>query len=231
MKLLRKLTKSHVFRKGVARILSLYIKLVYKTTPWVFKNRFLLENYLALKKPMIVAFWHGRLGMIPCGWEWNRPVYMLLSKHSDGQIISHVLEDFHIQSIFGSSTRGGVEAGVSIIDKIQQGAVVGFTPDGPRGPSQKCSKGIITLAHLASKRLGDIGIFPASYSISHHKRLRSWDKFMLPFPFSKKGCFVVLNPIFIHQHMKKEELEKAQIDLENRLNQAQQESDDIIEGR
>lgn len=227
MKLLRKLTKSQTFRKGIARVISLYIKLVYKTTPWVYENRHVFEEHIALKKPMIVAFWHGRLGMLPCAWQWNRPFYMLLSKHSDGQIISHVLEDFGIHSIFGSSTRGGTEAGLSIIDKLKEGGVVGFTPDGPRGPTQKCSKGVVKLAKLASETLGDVSIIPLSYGVSHHKRLRSWDRFMVPFPFGRKGCFVLGHAIVIHKYMSKDDLDLAKNKLEAALDDVQDKADNL----
>jgi hypothetical protein len=223
---LRKLTKSHGFRKFLGWILAYYIKFVYKTTPWAFEEKEAFGALLTQGKPIIVAFWHGRLAMMPCAWTWDVPVHMLLSKHSDGQIIASVLSHFRIASIFGSTSRGGVGAGVAVLDALKKGHAVGITPDGPRGPTQVCSSGIITLAKIASDHLGPVFIVPCSYSISFHKHLGSWDRFMAPFPFARRGCFQVGSPLIIESSMTESTLKDAQKSLEISLTEVQNKGDE-----
>ena len=225
MRLLQTFVLSKTVRGILAKIVAGYIKLVYKTSPWCYMNKEILDPLVAQKKHIVCAFWHGRLVMMPNAWPWKRPFYMLLSRHREGLMIAQVLNCFGIKSIHGSTNRGGLKAGLEIVEKLKEGSVVGFSPDGPRGPSQKCSVGIISLSFLASKEIGDVYIVPGSFSISNYKKLRSWDRFMIPFPFAKKGCFVLAEPVVIHKHMNKKDLAKMQDLLEERLNQAQDEAD------
>ncbi|MBX9977158.1 MAG: lysophospholipid acyltransferase family protein [Alphaproteobacteria bacterium] len=224
MKRIKKLTRLPSVQKGLAWLFASYIKMVYRTSSFEYRGHDHLDILIKNGIPVIVAFWHGRLAMLPCAWQWERPFHMLLSKHRDGMLISRVLEHFSIHSIFGSSTRGGVEASLQILDKIREGAVIGITPDGPRGPAQQCSMGIITLAKLAAKDVGDVHIIPGSYSIKRHKRLRSWDTFMVPFPFSQ-GVFIAGEPVIIRAGMNEDELESMRIRLEEYLNTVQREAD------
>lgn len=230
MRILQTIVLSQFVRGFLAKIVAGYIKLVYRTSCWRYINREVFAQLVAQKKPIICAFWHGRLLMMPGAWQWKWPFYMLLSRHREGLMIAQILRCFGILSIHGSTNRGGIKAGLEIVDKLREGAAVGFAPDGPRGPSQKCSAGVISLAHLASKDIGEVYIVPSSFSISNNKTLRSWDRFMIAFPFARRGCFVLEQPVIIHQFMTKEELSTAQIQLEKRLNQAQDQADQYVRG-
>lgn len=228
MKLIKKITAMPIFQKFLAWIGALYIKLVFKTSCFDYVHRRTLDHLIQSDALVMVAFWHGRMAILPCAWQWNRPFHMLLSKHRDGMMISRVLEHFNIKSIFGSTTRGGVGAGLQIIDKIREGAVIGFTPDGPRGPAQKCSMGIITLAHLTAKETGrDVHIIASSYAVKSHKTLRSWDRFMVPLPFSKGA--IVVNPVaIIKADMTEENLHQHCHIVEEGLNRTQDEADEAV---
>ena len=115
---------------------------------------------------------------------------MMISNHRDGRLISRLLHYFGIHTVFGSTNRHGFEVGRLALKKMQEeNAIIGMTPDGPRGPAHKVSMGCVALSHLAKAT-----IIPIAYATKRKKHLPSWDRFLLPLPFGK-GIFIAGNPI------------------------------------
>ena len=94
-----------------------------------------------------------------------------------------------------------------------------MTPDGPRGPRMRASDGIIQAARMAG-----VPIFPLTYSASNRKVIQSWDRFILPLPFSR-GVFHWGDPIFVDRKLDDEGMEAKRIELENALTKLTQETD------
>ena len=140
---------------------------------------------------VIIAFWHGRMLLLPPFYEryLKREAHVLISQHRDGELIARAISGFGLESIRGSSRRGGRDAMEEMKRRIREGVIIGITPDGPRGPGEKARRGTIELAHLTGAP-----VFPLSYAASHQKKLSSWDRFVIPAPFSKV-VFVLGDPI------------------------------------
>lgn len=190
MKLILKKTLRSNFANNLAAYIAFsYIKFVYLTSKWNYQGKEIFEEYIKNNKPFIVSFWHGHLLMLACAWQWQKPFYMLISNHRDGRIISKTMEYFKIKTISGSTDKQGFQAARQIIKTLRSGAAVGITPDGPRGPREEISDGILQMA-----KLGKVDIIPIAYSSSRLKFLSSWDKFRVALPFAK-GIFVVGTPI------------------------------------
>ena len=101
----------------------------------------------------------------------------------------------------------------------QNNRPAGIIPDGPQGPRFKIQSGVITLA----KKTG-YPIIPMSYSANRIKIFNSWDRFMLPFPFST--CRIIYGrPIFISKDADQVEEEKYLTDLEEELNRLTRRAD------
>jgi lysophospholipid acyltransferase (LPLAT)-like uncharacterized protein len=83
-------------------------------------------------------------------------------------------------TIRGSSTRGGGRALLEIVRTLSEGGDVAVTPDGPKGPRFKVQQGCVIAAMKAGSP-----IVPIGFDCSRSKRLRSWDRFMVPYPFAK----------------------------------------------
>ena len=81
----------------------------------------------------IYAFWHCMM-LIPAYVGRNSRIQVLISQHSDGEYIARVIKRLGFGVIRGSTTRGGMRAIKSLVDKIREGYPVAITPDGPRGP-------------------------------------------------------------------------------------------------
>lgn len=161
--------------------------------------------------------------MLACAWVWeSRPFEMLLSAHRDGRFIGQTVGHFGIQSIWGSTKRGGTEALRVMIQRLKAGATIGITPDGPKGPNQHASPGIIALASMAQ-----VDIIPITYSTSRKVHLKTWDRFLLPLPFGQ-GVFLWGDPISAPLNRNPETMEALRIHLEEKMTELQNRADEVV---
>jgi len=168
--------------------------------------------------PFIGAFWHDRLLMMPLEYR-GRKLSFLVSPHRDGLIIGRSLKRFGFIPIYGSSNREGSAALKEMVRAIQNGSDIAIVPDGPRGPRHHLQFGVIELA----RRTGN-PILPLAFSASKKKIFKTWDRFLLPYPFSK-GVFVWGEPIYVDRDGDREYLEGMRRFVEKRLNEVTEEAD------
>ncbi len=178
-----------------------------------------LQRLLDEGTPHIIAFWHSRLLLMPYVYPHPHEVHIMISEHKDGEMIARVVERFGYHTVRGSTTHGGSKALKSMVRIARQGKVNCITPDGPRGPAQKAQMGIIALAKLSSA-----AIIPVSFGTSKAKLLNSWDRFMVPLPFSG-GLFLWGEPIFVPSQADEVQLEEKRKALEASLNRLTEQVD------
>lgn len=126
----------------------------------------------------ILAFWHRHLLLMPYAYRGRR-ISVLVSQSRDGELIARTVDRLGIDSSRGSSSRGGVAGMRTILHKGAEGYDLAFTPDGPRGPAGEVQPGVI----LAAAATG-FPIQPVAVAATRAQRLRSWDRFLVPLPFS-----------------------------------------------
>jgi lysophospholipid acyltransferase (LPLAT)-like uncharacterized protein len=181
-----------------------------------------LENMEAARAHtgnFIYTFWHGRL-LLPTYVHRNEGIQVLVSTHQDGEYIARVIHGLGFGTIRGSSTRGGTRALLGMLEAGSNRADIGITPDGPRGPREKCQAGIIYLAMKTG-----LPILPMGVSHKPSLILSSWDRFMIPLPFAR--CMVVYGePVRYGGTLSQEAIEAAKLDLERRLKAVTREADD-----
>ncbi len=194
------------------------IRILGRTMRFEVVNPEVQKSFLERGIPYIGAFWHGRLLMMPFGYE-GKKLSFLVSPHRDGLIIGKALKQFGFNPIFGSSTRGGSSALTAMVEAIQNGSDMAIVPDGPRGPRQKLQFGVIELA----RRTGN-PILPLSFSASKKRIFKTWDRFLLPYPFSK-GVFIWGDPIYVDRDGDRDYLEEMRRFVERRLNELTEEAD------
>lgn len=154
----------------------------------------------------ILAFWHGRLLMMPFCYHGKR-IKLLISQHKDGELLAKAMERFGYGAIRGSTTRGGVQAMREMVKAIKESDIA-ITPDGPRGPRYVVQEGVVALA-----RLSGVPIIPVTFGSSKKKVFGSWDAFNLPYPFSR-GTFLWGEPIYVS---KDDDMEGKRKELEVKL--------------
>lgn len=184
MSLLKTIRQSSSIRALASFFITQYVRFVWMTSKWEILGKEHPDLHWEQNKPLIACFWHGRLLMMFKSWFGQHKLHMLISSHPDGQIIARTTQRFGYGWIAGSSNRGGRKAILNILKTLKSGESVGITPDGPRGPRYKANLGIIQMA-----RLGNAALLPISYSATRGIFMKSWDRFFLPFPFSK-GIFI-----------------------------------------
>lgn len=208
--------------------------LVYLSSKKKFINKDKFLQAIEQKKPIIAAFWHNRLVMMPFLAKFSQTInpkhqfMSLASHHGDGQFVGRIMKAFSFQNIYGSSRNGRKKSrGIDlhsvreIIRGLRRGNALGITPDGPRGPNQKINGEIISMAKIS----GAI-IIPSSYSSSRFIQFNSWDKFKMPLPFSTL-CFYCDEFMTIDKNLDKAQEESMRLELEKRLNFAQEKSQEL----
>jgi lysophospholipid acyltransferase (LPLAT)-like uncharacterized protein len=180
------------------------------------------DEYHRRGEPAIGAFWHGRLLMMPAGYRGNK-LTILISLHQDGELISRTAKYFGFRSIRGSTTRGGLSALREMLKAFQERCDIAITPDGPRGPRYHVQSGIIELA----RRTG-MAILPLTFGASRKKVFQSWDRFLLPYPFSR-GVFIWGNPLHVPRQMDDSAFERKRLVLEKTLREITDRADRYFE--
>jgi lysophospholipid acyltransferase (LPLAT)-like uncharacterized protein len=170
---------------------------------------------------VIYAFWHGRM-LILCYSHRRQQIHIMVSEHRDGEMIARTVGLLGFVPVRGSTTRGGLRALFQMADRVTAGYDVAITPDGPRGPRFKIQQGVIILA----QRTG-MPIVPVANSASFRKTLSSWDRYLIPLPFSR--VVVVLGePIFVPRQLTAEEMEGKRIQVERALTALTRQADELM---
>ncbi len=219
MKAFKKILGNKTVRWFLCWLGAQYIRLVYVSGRWTMVRGEAVEPYIDAGNPFIVCFWHGRILMMPYAWKQRETVHMLISRHRDGQIIASTIAHFGIRTVAGSTRRGGASALRAMLKVLRSGGCIGITPDGPRGPRMRASDGIVNVARMAGRP-----IIPMTFGACRRKVLASWDRFVVPLPFSG-GVFVWGDPIEVSDDMDDAAFEAVRARVEESLNAITAEAD------
>jgi len=157
----------------------------------------------------VFAGWHEYM-LMPIVLRGHHRMLGLASDHSDGEIITGAMHHLGWSVARGSTTRGGVKALLRLLHDTD--CHLNLTPDGPRGPRRQMSLGPIVLASKLKLPLVCVG-----YAYHSPWRLRSWDRFALPRPFSRARA-VFGPPLTIPAKLNREGLEPYRQWFEDLLN-------------
>jgi len=203
----------------IPRLIRLVFLFLVNTTRWQ-----VVGTPYAAANPQrnLYTFWHARMLMIPRLSRdrlWHG--YMLISEHRDGGFIADAMHLLGIDTVRGSTTRGGARAMLKMLRAVKnENRHLAITPDGPKGPREVVQKGTIQLAMKA-----ELPIVPVCYATKRHWRINSWDRFYIPQPFSR-GVFVMGDPIILAAD---EDLEQARSRVQQAMDAAQQTADSFFD--
>jgi hypothetical protein len=131
------------------------------------------------QRPLVASFWHSC--MIPATYIFRDMGIRVMSSNSyDGEYMGRIIHKFGFVAVKGSSSRNAVRALLGLRRALEDGWTVGFTLDGPRGPRHKVKPGPVALARSSGLALT---MFHAA--VDRAWVLNSWDRLMIPFPFSR----------------------------------------------
>ena len=165
--------------------------------------------------PVIYILWHNRFFTVPAAWNRlcgkHRKSVTLTSASHDGDMVARAMAVFGLGAVRGSSSRRGVAALVGLKRALQEGLDVCLTPDGPRGPRYKIQPGVIKLAEASGA-----AIVPVHVKFTAALRLQTWDRFVIPRPFSRVEV-TFAEPIYLTRGMDPETFESQRLKIENLL--------------
>ncbi len=165
--------------------------------------------------PVIYVLWHNRIFTVPPAWRRlcgaHRRVVVMASASHDGDMVARAMAVFGMGAVRGSSSRRGVAALVGLKRELASGTDVCLTPDGPRGPRYLLQAGAVKLAQSSGAPL-----VPVHVRFSSAWRLNTWDRFVIPKPFSRV-VIAFAAPIHIPRELDDTEFEAQRLDLENLL--------------
>ncbi len=167
--------------------------------------------------PRILVFWHNRIPAIAIGFLRHYPkrhpsrkgVTVLTSPSKDGDILAGVMANLGMGSVRGSSSRRGSTAIRELSSLLASGVDLAITPDGPRGPKYSLGPGAVFLSQKT-------GIPIMALHARYHRafRLKTWDNFAIPLPFSRID--ITIDP-YLSIDPSAKDLESERLTLENHL--------------
>jgi lysophospholipid acyltransferase (LPLAT)-like uncharacterized protein len=131
------------------------------------------------QRPLVASFWHEC--MIPATYLFRDMGIRVMSSFSyDGEYMGRIIRRFGFVAVKGSSSRNPIRALLGLRRALEDGWTVAFTLDGPRGPRRKVKPGPAGLARSS-------GLAMTTFHAAVEKAwvLRSWDRMMIPKPFSR----------------------------------------------
>ena len=168
---------------------------------------------------VIFSCWHDQLLMMVMAYH-GPGAKILISSSKDGELIARTMRYFGQGAVRGSSSRGGRAAFKELLDLSKQPFDLGFTPDGPRGPRHELKAGIAQLARLSGRP-----VVPFAFVCSRGHRFKSWDRFLVPYPFGR-GVYSFGEPVLFD---KQEGVEGFRVRLTDAMKVNQQRAEARLE--
>jgi 3-deoxy-D-manno-octulosonic-acid transferase len=191
--MLKRILRGRIAQHVTEHLVGLYLGAVLYTSRWKIEADPATWALLTRQRQaVIIVFWHEYLPLVPVLWWRARrdnpslSLNALISRHRDGRMIAAIMRRWGIASVDGSSAKtgkiakGGAAALRSLLGLLREGKVVALTPDGPRGPRRAIQPGAALLAAISGAP-----VVPIAATCRPAWRIKSWDRMMLPLPFSR----------------------------------------------
>jgi lysophospholipid acyltransferase (LPLAT)-like uncharacterized protein len=178
------------------------------------------ENIAAAKSAGRVcwASWHGRQ-LLTINVHAGQRVVILASLSRDGDIQAAMLGRLGYRVERGSSSRGAARGLLSMARAMREGWEPAIAVDGPRGPREGVKQGIVALA-----RYEDASIIPTMASCVSAWIVPSWDRTMIPKPFTR-AVIEYAPPVRVPTGTSDEELEVLRAGIEATLREMTRRAD------
>lgn len=164
-------------------VIAYYLaRLYFRTVRIESVNEDALRQYLKEGNKLIAALWHQRIVAAigySKGFGMYRPAVMI-SASRDGDLIASIFSRMNFRPVRGSSSRDGKKALNALLEDLKSNSFAVHVLDGPKGPPGIIKPGLIALAEQSG-----VPIVPVYISLSKAWVLNSWDKCLVPKPFSK----------------------------------------------
>lgn len=189
--------RKKLFRKLSLIFIPILIFIVMKLLWLTYKKKYHFIN-APIEGQCMAVTWHSELLIAPQVYRKLRKqqkTAAIIAQHHDGELIARTLSFLGIKPLRGSSRRGAKAVLIAAITALKDGYSVMITPDGPKGPRYSMSDGAVALALRSN-----LPLMLVNYKANAFWQLNSWDKFVIPKPFTTLNIY--------HQVLTIEEMQK-----------------------
>ncbi|GEM_PF-1710786 len=154
---------------------------VFATCRVSLTNERFFEQHCRAGHNAIFVSWHNRLLALPYYYYYRYGFHnltLMVSKSRDGELFKRLMAKFEIETVRGSSTRGGIGAMKLLIDVARGGRDTSLALDGSKGPRYRVQPGALLLAQMSGMPL-----IPLAFDITRKIVLPTWDHMIMPLPF------------------------------------------------
>ncbi|MBW0001778.1 MAG: lysophospholipid acyltransferase family protein [Verrucomicrobia bacterium] len=200
--------------RGAVWLASLLLKALCRTLRYRILDEagFLRGPY---PTPVIMLIWHNRILAMPALFVRRYPkrkgLIVLTSPSRDGAYLAEFVRQFRMGAVRGSSSRRGAAALLHLTRRVEERYDICITPDGPRGPRYRLQPGALLLAQRAG-----VPLMPFLIEYSRYWRLKSWDGFAIPKPFSQVTV-TLLPMVTVPPDLSEQAFERARAGIETAM--------------
>jgi lysophospholipid acyltransferase (LPLAT)-like uncharacterized protein len=165
-------------------LLTTYLRFCLRTTRW--SNEGLDDLRTALVDgPVVLVLWHSRILYGPAHWPRKiAPLSTLRDPSPAGRLSAATQSRFGMEPFAMHDKKSNLAASREILRRFADGISLGLTGDGPLGPALKLKTPPVEWARATGRP-----VFFYAFSVRRHRSLSTWDKMMIPLPFTK-GKFI-----------------------------------------
>jgi lysophospholipid acyltransferase (LPLAT)-like uncharacterized protein len=219
------------WRRFLLAVVTPFLALVLKSIWALYRFEFRDEGFrdwIEDGQPVVLAIWHEGLlvvtKLIHHLLRRRIKVTFLISPSVDGEVGVRLLAFFGSIAVRGSARRSGAAALRKLKHAVsEEGRSPCITLDGSKGPRRHAKPGALMVARMAG-----VPIVPIGFAAEKSWRARTWDRHLIPRPFSRV-VITVGEPYTVPRKMDERELEAHRQELENRVNHVMQESEECLE--
>lgn len=178
----QRLERSVLVASVLARIFAGWLRFCHATTRWE-RDDAALRAALA-QGPVVLVLWHEHSLMGPAHWPRDAGALSSLRDTSPiGRVSGAVQARFGLAPLAMSTRASNRAASREVLRRMQAGVSLGLTGDGPTGPVR-----VLKEAPLDWARASGAPVFTYAYAMTRARRLRTWDRMVMPLPFGRGVC-------------------------------------------
>jgi len=204
---------------------SLLLKTILSTYRLKMMHSEIEDSVYSRGEVPIYCSWHQRwfagIGFLPK----RHPIAIMVSQSRDGEVISKMIGPLGWHTVRGSSSNGGTKAFKELLGCIKKNFAVAHIVDGPRGPFGEIKPGLLSLA-----RISGMPILPIIASPERKWTFNSWDRFMIPQPFSR----IIIRfdkAIYVPRRLSEDEADELRVQIEQRLRSLYKMTDELWDSK
>ena len=221
MKMMKNTLKNRIYRRLLPRIGLFLVGMLSSTYKVTIVDPEKESKTLERDNSLIYASWHQRFFPGITFFARRKPIAIMISQSRDGGLIATIVDMLGWEPVRGSSSRGGRSALLKLKKLARKGYKIGHIVDGPKGPFGEVKAGLVLIAQATG-----LAIVPTITSAERRWQANSWDRFMIPKPFSR----VIIRfgePFYLPREMDEDEFEEKRLEIEKRMHSLYEETDSI----